>query len=168
MSPATAEDLPEIVTILAEASAWLLGRGIRQWPGQFPQELLVQSVANGELFVVLQDGQTAGTVTLQWADPMFWGDRSDAGFVHRLAISRAYAGIGKQVIWWAQSQVLAHGRNYLCLDTLTSNARLCRYYEDLGFSAVGEASGPLAHPHTEAHGFWRATLYEKFLIGRAP
>ena len=36
-------------------------------------------------------------VTLLWNDPFFWGDEGDderAGYVHRLVVSRAHAGLG--------------------------------------------------------------------------
>jgi len=159
--PADADDVLTVVAILGEASAWLRRRGILQWPERFPDDLLQRSVASRELYLVLEDGEVAGTVTLQWSDPMFWGDRANAGFIHRLAISRSHAGIGRQVIAWAEREARANGREYLCLDTLSSNTGLRGYYEELGFAPVGVVSGPVGHPHTDAHGHWEATLYEK-------
>src|ERR1019366_4311102 len=102
-----------------------------QWPERFPEDLLLTSAASYELYLVLEDGETAGTVTLQWSDPIFWGDRANAGFIHRLAISRNHAGIGKHVVAWAERQVVAAGREYLCLDILSPNARVRRSYEEL-------------------------------------
>ena len=163
---ATHNDIPGIVEVLGEASAWLRTRGIVQWPDQFPAQVLLASLAEQELYVVLRGDRMAGTVTLQWSDPMFWGDRNDAGFLHRLAILRQHAGAGRFVVSWAEDQVVAHGRRFLCLDTLSSNVRLRQYYEDLGFSAVGEMTGPVGHPHTAAHGAWKAALYEKLLTPR--
>jgi ribosomal protein S18 acetylase RimI-like enzyme len=162
---ASAEEVPAIGELLAEATAWLRSRGIEQWPERFPEDLLVASQTDDELYVVRHGGRLAGTVTLQWSDPMFWGERDDAGFIHRLVISRAHAGIGRQVVRWAEAEVVARNRQFLCLDTLESNRRLRRYYEDLGFSAVGEVAGPAGHPHTTAHGQWRAVLYEKAATG---
>ena len=161
--PAGVDDVPMVLAILGEASAWLRSRGVLQWPERFPEELLQRSAASQELYVVLDEGERAGTVTLQWLDPMFWGDRADAGFIHRLAVSRVHAGIGKAVVAWAEREVVAHGREYLCLDTLSSNTRLRRYYEELGFKPVGTVSGPDNHPHSAAHGHWEAVLYEKRL-----
>jgi GNAT superfamily N-acetyltransferase len=100
-------------------------------------------------------------VTLQWSDPPFWGDRHDAGFVHRLAVRRSHTGSGRALLDWAEGQVAARGRSFVCLDTLSSNTRLRRYYEDMGFRAVGEITGPADHPTDPALGQWRATLYEK-------
>jgi hypothetical protein len=62
---------------------------------------------------------------------------------------------------WAEQQAVQQGRSFLCLDTLSSNTRLRRYYEELGFRAAGEISGPADHPTDPALGRWRAVLYEK-------
>ena len=53
--------------------------------------------ATGELFVAEVDRVLVATLTLQWSDVFFWGDaggRRDAGYVHRLAVRRAHAGVG--------------------------------------------------------------------------
>jgi GNAT superfamily N-acetyltransferase len=80
---------------------------------------------------------------------------------HRLAVRRAHAGVGPTVLEWAEATSRARGRAYLCLDTLTSNTRLRRYYEELGFHEVGEIVGPAEHLTDPALGPWRATLYER-------
>jgi hypothetical protein len=35
---------------------------------------------------------------------------------------------------------------FLCFDTISSNTRLRRYYEEMGFRVVGEIDGPAGHP----------------------
>jgi hypothetical protein len=52
-------------------------------------------------------------------------------------------------------------RSFIGGSRLSTNQRLCRYYEDLGFRAVNEVAGPSEHPHGAAHGAWSAILYEK-------
>ena len=78
-------------------------------------------------------------------------------------ISRPHAGIGRHASPGLNDKLSRYGRGYLCLDTLSTNARLRRYYEELGFCPVGAVSGPVDHPHTDAHGHWEAVLYEKQL-----
>jgi GNAT superfamily N-acetyltransferase len=157
-----------VADILAEASTWLQAKGIAQWPARFPAEFLLGCTRRGELYVATDAGAVVGTVTLQWSDPPFWGDRDDAGFVHRLAVRRSQAGLGRAVLAWVEGQVAQRGRLFVCLDTLSSNTRLRRYYEDLGFRAVGEITGPAAHPTDPALGRWRATLYEKAVRPKPP
>jgi hypothetical protein len=149
------------VDVLAEASAWLQSRGIAQWPARFSADFLLGFIRRSELYVATDGARVVGTVTLQWSDPAFWGDRDDAGFVHRLAMRRSHPGLGLTVLEWAEGQVVERGRSFVCLDTLASNTRLRRYYEDVGFRAVGEITGPASHPTDPALGQWRAVLYEK-------
>ncbi len=159
--PAGPDDVDEAGAVLAEATAWLQSKGIVQWPARFSTEFLLGSVDRGELHVVTVDAEIVGTVTLQWSDPTFWGDRVDAGFVHRLAVSRSHPGLGPTILSWAGQQVVDRGRRFVCLDCLSDNVRLRRYYEQLGFRAVGEVAGPAGHPTDPRLGGWRAALYEK-------
>jgi hypothetical protein len=159
--PALADDLDEVIDILAECSSWLRSRGIVQWPERFPREQLLHSLEAGDLYVVADGSAPVATVTLQWTDPMFWGDRNDAGFLHRIGVRRSNAGLGTGILQWASAEVSARGRQYLCLDCPSTNDRLRRYYEDHGFSVVGELTGPSDHAHTVAHGSWTAILFEK-------
>jgi ribosomal protein S18 acetylase RimI-like enzyme len=159
--PAEPEDVAAAGEILADASAWLQARGIAQWPARFSDEFLLGSVRRGELYVAGVGAALVATLTLQWSDPPFWGDRQDAAFVHRLAVRRSHAGVGRSLLDWAEQAAADRGRSFLCLDTLSSNVRLRRYYEDLGFREVREISGPADHPTDPVLGAWRAVLYEK-------
>ena len=158
---ASLDRVGEVTDILAEATAWIRTLGVVQWPDRFAASTIAAVAEHGDLYLVTAGGQTVGTVTLQWSDPVFWGDRHDAGFLHRLAIRRAYAGLGRKVIEWADGEVATRGRSYLCLDAMSANVRLKRYYEDLGFIAVKEIAGPNDHPYAATHGPWQATLYER-------
>jgi GNAT superfamily N-acetyltransferase len=162
--PAGPEDVEAVADVLAEVSAWLQSKGIAQWPDRFSADFLLGYTRRRELYVATEGGDVVGTVTLQWSDQPFWGDRQDAGFVHRLAVRRSHSGSGRALLDWAEGQVEAKGRSFLCLDTLSSNTRLRRYYEDIGFRAVGEITGPADHPTDPALGQWRATLYEKVVL----
>jgi GNAT superfamily N-acetyltransferase len=154
-------DLPTVIDILADTAAWLKTKGIVQWPDRFPPSVVISAMDGADLYVVAKGVEVVATITLQWHDPSFWGERDDAAFVHRLAVRRGHSGLGRSLLDWAAEQARSKGRTYLCLDCLSTNQRLCRYYEDLGFRAVNEVAGPSEHPHSAAHGAWSAILYEK-------
>jgi GNAT superfamily N-acetyltransferase len=158
---ATPGDLDGVIDVLAECSAWLRTKGIVQWPDRFPRARILPAQEAGDLYVVADGSLLVATVTLGWSDPMFWGDRDDAGFIHRLGVRRSHAGLGSGILTWASTEAVARGRRYLCLDCLSTNRRLRRYYEDHGYSVVGESAGPIDHDHTIAHGPWTALLYER-------
>jgi len=151
-------DLDTVLDILEEAADWLSSRGIDQWqPGVFlriRRQSIADQVSRGEVYLAKQDGQTVGTLTLQWADKMFWGNvPDDAGYIHRLAIRRAYAGmeLGRHFLQWAEGKVASAGRDYLRLDCMAENQALGQYYEQAGFTYRAEVRGE----------DWRASPYEK-------
>ena len=151
---ATPADVDEVLDLLAEAAAWLRERGLHQWPRRFPREQIAESVVRGETYLARAGETTVATLALQWADPFFWGEREpDAGYVHRVAVRRSFAGrgLGEELLEWADEQVRARGRRYLRLDCMAANARLRRYYEELGFAHCGDV----------ARGEWLASLYER-------
>ncbi len=155
---ARTEDVETACQILTEATNWEESMGFpAPWPRPFPREALLPSCARGELYLVESETSLPiGTITLQWVDVPFWGERPpDAGYVHRLAIRSAARGrgVGKRMVLWAAERTKEFGRSKLRLDCLTASARLHAYYHSLGFVRVGEViQGGLA-----------CTLFEKSL-----
>ena len=136
-------DVDEIVDILSEAARWLIGRGIAQWPDPFPRDRVAVLTERGDFHLARVEGEGAATLALLWSDPTFWGERpDDAGYVHALAVRRAWAGrgLGSRLLAWAEGQVAAAGREYLRLDCRADNRELRRYYEEHGFEPRGEVA----------------------------
>ncbi len=151
-------DLDRVLEILEEASRWLSSKGLEtQWrPSPAFRRTIKKSIERGHVYVVKDVEGTVGTMTLQWSDEKFWGDvPSDAGYIHKIAITRSHAGqcLGLRLLNWAEAKARAEGKRYLRLDCLASNKRIREYYEKAGFVHVRD---------TEAPG-WRASLYEKTL-----
>jgi ribosomal protein S18 acetylase RimI-like enzyme len=135
------EELEDVVGVLSEAGAWLRSRGVEQWPDPYPAEWVAASIERGETYVVRLNGAVAGTITLRWADPAFWGEQPPvAGYVHGIAVRRAFAGLGSELLEWADEQVRAERRELLRLDCRTDNERLRRYYEEHGFVHRGDTT----------------------------
>ncbi len=142
---ATEYDLPGVIDTLREASEWEVARGLpHPWPVPFPLSRIRPALDHQDLYVVEDSrAQPAGTVTLVWADPAFWGERpADAGYIHRLAVRRAHAGrgIGRAILAWAEDVTRRKGRDFLRLDTLTASDGLHRFYRSAGFEAMGEVT----------------------------
>ena len=149
---AGAEELGDVVEVLSEAAAWLRSRGIEQWPSPFRADWVAPSIERGETYLVRENDAVAGTITLRWEDPAFWGEQPPvAGYVHGIAVRREFAGLGPELLAWADEQVRAAGRGLLRLDCRTDNAELRRYYERHGFRYCGDAT---------VHDF-RTSLYER-------
>jgi ribosomal protein S18 acetylase RimI-like enzyme len=135
------DELREVVDVLSETASWLRSLGIEQWPAPFPPEPVEASIARGETYLARVGEEVVGTITLRWEDASFWGEQPPvAGYVHAIAIRRAFAGLGPELLAWADEQVAAAGRELLRLDCRTENVKLRAYYEDLGFVHRGDTT----------------------------
>lgn len=140
------DELVDVLSVLDEAAAWLRERGITQWPARFEACWVEDAIRRGETWLIEIDQETAGTVTLDWADPI-WADLGgQAAYLHRMAVRRWAGGLGAVILAWAADTARRYGRHALRLDCVASNRRLRAYYEGSGFVhrgdvAVGGAPG---------------------------
>ena len=156
--PARPEDTDTILEILDEAAAWIIERKLPSvWkPGGFSRQAFLEQISRGEVQIGLVQEKPAATVTLQWSDPVFWGERPpDSGYVHKLAVRPAYAGqkIGVAMLKWAEASARTAGKRFLRLNCLAEDMKIRDYYEQAGFLYKGDVLGPRA----------MASLYEKAL-----
>src|SRR5207253_1208110 len=93
--PARQKDLTLFRSVITEAGRWLAARGIPQWTQTPPRAYLAAKIRQGDLYLAWQGDQLVGVLALQWADREMWGERPpDAGYIHHLAVCRAFAGQG--------------------------------------------------------------------------
>jgi hypothetical protein len=94
-------------------------------------------------------GAVRGALRLLWSDQAVWpADGVAAVYVHGLMTGRRQAdvGLGARMLAWAGQEGRRAGAVMLRLDCVHSNARLRRYYADLGFREMG-SSGACAVEH---------------------
>jgi ribosomal protein S18 acetylase RimI-like enzyme len=138
---------PRVQAVISDAARGLLTRGIRQWEWFLTpegHEHIARRIEEHEVYLVARDGNledATATVTVQWSDREFWGDRGDDGaavYVHGLAVRPAFAGraIGAKLIDFAAERARQRGRSLVRLDCMASNAKLRAYYAGLGFELV--------------------------------
>lgn len=161
---ATAGDAEALRTMLIEAANWIYSaHGIRQWhEHMFTSEIISAFVRDYEVFVAVQGEELAGCFSVHWAYEEIWGEKfhDDAGYVHRLTVSRSFKGqgIGKQMLDWAANYIRERGKSWLRLDCMADNPSLNRYYQGLGFDNQG-----IFH-----FGSWSANLYERAIPAADP
>ncbi|MEV7895790.1 GNAT family N-acetyltransferase [Streptomyces cyaneofuscatus] len=140
-------DLTELVRLRDAAARWQIERGIEQWqPGELDEDHFRRRLREGEVWLAAlgPDGPSAGAWELWWDDEPAWGAQPPvAGYVHRLMTDRRTAppGAGRVLLAEAERRIAAYGRELCRLDCLTSNDRLRRYYEEAGYTVVGEQAG---------------------------
>jgi len=154
---ATTEDALKLQELLQEAARWIQSAyGLRQWREEnFTQALVDAFIGEHEVFVAERGRELVGCYSVHWTYEKIWGERyhEDAGYVHRLAVSRRYkgAGIGRQLLESAESYIRSQGKRWLRLDCMADNAGLNRYYQSQGFGLQGRFDGE----------GWSANLYER-------
>lgn len=140
ISAATATETDSVIAILNDAIHWLQSRNLPTWNPDILPSVMNTLITRGEVYLARMDNQPVGTVTVQWSDPAFWGERpDDAGYIHKLAIMRTVAGqhIGAQMVNWAESLIVQRGRPYARLDCHAENPTINRFYQSAGYQPRG-------------------------------
>jgi ribosomal protein S18 acetylase RimI-like enzyme len=134
-------DAEAVIRLRDECALWMVDRGIAGWrPGEMPLSYIRGTIQRGEVFVLREDEDLVGSVTIMWADPVTWGEqRDDAGYIHGLMLARSQAGshTGRQLLEWAEAHIRTSARTIVRLDCISTNTRMRRYYEDAGYTLVG-------------------------------
>lgn len=130
--------IDDVLVVLDEAAERLAAVGVRQWPRRFEPQWVRPAIEQGHTWLVYVDAQLAATVTLEWSDPLWDGDRGTAGYLHRLAVREPAVGLGSHLLGWAAREVDRHNRQLLRLDCVAGNRRLRDYYESHGFQHRGD------------------------------
>jgi GNAT superfamily N-acetyltransferase len=124
--------------ILTEASDWADTVGEKMWQlDEVSPARLSRDVESGLFFLAWDSAVAAGTIKYQLDDPEFWPDDpgNHAGYIHRLAVRRRYAGTGVStaMLTWAAARTKAIGRQVLRLDCDEERTSLRAVYERFGF-----------------------------------
>ncbi|MCU7827333.1 GNAT family N-acetyltransferase [Kitasatospora sp. DSM 101779] len=143
---AQASDIPDLMSLRAEAEQWLAAAGIDQWSdpdlGERAMQSWLEKIQLGRTWVFTADGnRVVATVSRGDADQDFWtadDDIHSAFYIYKLIVARSESGshLGARILDWASAIAAAEGRSWLRLDVWRSNRRLQQYYEKWGFDHV--------------------------------
>ena len=138
-------DQPDVaIAVLREVGQWLVDNDRRLWNVEaLTAENLLDEHTTGNLYVMYAtrpDGtlpEPAGVFILQWKDPLYWPDvpPNTSGFIHKLAIRRAFAGqnLFAEIIRFCRDECLRRGIRTLQLETDATRPKLMQFYERYGF-----------------------------------
>ena len=137
------QDAEAISDVLREAVEWRAAHLRRVlWDTAKLGVDVVRPMIMRQEFIAARDGaELIGVMTLQWLDLQFWPDRDDgqAGYLHKIAVRRAWAGQGVPAAMtaWAELRTLDSGRPLLRLDCEPAS-KLLAIYAALGFVAIDD------------------------------
>ena len=135
-------DIEPASEILIEAAQWLAVRGDPLWrESELRPDALLCRYSPDDIHLGWHDGEAIAVLVLQWSDPIFWPGvaAGSSGFIHKLAVRRAWAGkgIARKMVEWAARRCRERDADYLRLDCSADRPRLCSFYEQIGFRLVG-------------------------------
>jgi GNAT superfamily N-acetyltransferase len=157
---ATPDDVSAVAGVIQEAARWITTWRAELWdPALVGEAFVTPYIANGRMLTARTDAEIAGVMILLTEDPHFWPNDppGEAVYLHKLAVRRAYAGMGlpKLLMDHAEGLARAQGRHVLRLDC---DPPLAAFYERLGFRQVDEIdvnhpeAGPMRVARMERRG----------------
>jgi GNAT superfamily N-acetyltransferase len=149
----------QFLSIVREVGQWLVDRGEKLWePDTLTAENLFDEYTRGHAYVMYAHPEEeeavmksyrapseepgpgalpAATFILQWQDPLYFADvpANTAGFIHKVAIRRAFAGqnLFQPLLDFCQAECRRRGIRELQLETDATRPALMRFYERYGF-----------------------------------
>jgi hypothetical protein len=157
---ATPDEASRAVAIWREVAGWLIAIGQPLWRvEQFDEASAVALIQGGELAMGFEGDRPAAVMTIQGHDPLFWPEAapSSALYLHKIAVSRGFAGSGwtSRLIDWAGVRAHQQAIGLLRLDC-SPRPGLVRLYEACGFVPVDD--GPVIRGGFETVRYQRAAL----------
>jgi len=147
LTKAIPEELAVCIEIIGEGRAFQQEQGFIQWTEAYPSAALIEEdirTGGGYLFKV--DGKPAGYMFLAFdGDPSYneetccWRADVPYAVVHRLALSRRFAGCGLSSAVFKSIRNLCLSRGIRCIriDTDSRNRRMQHVLEKCGFVRCG-------------------------------
>lgn len=151
--PADEEALDEVLALFKETALKIQAKNVDHWQYWIhpPIEKIAwvkEGLSRGEYYFIRDlHEKTIGMVRIMEKDEYYWGLRDDQAFyVHSLVIKEAYNGRGLGALVLQKIAVKARAKDceFLRLDAVATNVKLCRFYESLGFVKVGVKKVPLS------------------------
>jgi GNAT superfamily N-acetyltransferase len=150
---ATVSHQPILIDLIEEAARWLRGKDTDQWAEPWPDrrgrdERIRRGLELGQTWIAWDGDVPAATMTIsRHANPDVWRDKGEeeAVYIHRLVVSRAYAGLdlgGVLIDWAVQRELRARRVEWVRVDVWTTNTDLHDYYERQGFIRCGSCPDP--------------------------
>lgn len=142
------KDLESIMEILKKIIIEMHMYNNFQWDINYPQaENFTTDIEKGDLFVSVKENMVVGFICINRDEPreyegLKWSSTEDALVIHRMGVSPDYrnAGIGAELVRFAEELSRSLDVKYLKTDTYSSNTKAQGLFQKLGYSFVGEMS----------------------------
>ncbi len=151
MRRAKIPEIPEILAIAQACAAFMAEQGIYQWNAYYPSlKIFEEDLFRNELYVFEEKDIVLGTVTMSAKMDIEYGNvdwltpTSRHIYIHRLAVHPRKQGNGyaRQIMDFAEAYARDQGVVSIRLDTFSQNKRNQKFYEQRGYSKLGDVYFP--------------------------
>lgn len=138
--PSTLDDIEKIFELYDAAIAYQKTVFNKQWQG-FERSLIERELNEQRQWKILIGGEIACIFAIDFNDPLIWKekDADPSIYLHRIVTNPEYRGANfvNEIVSWAHIFAAENGKEYIRMDTWGDNPRLIAYYEQCGFSYLG-------------------------------
>ncbi|MDH3697366.1 MAG: GNAT family N-acetyltransferase [Flavobacteriaceae bacterium] len=148
-------EIPEILLLTQACALDMISRDIFQWNEHYPSaEVFREDIKKGRLYVLEQDSKIIGIIALcteideEYKMVEWLTDHDHNLYVHRLAVHPDYQGKGnaRKLMDFAEKHARDHHYTSIRLDTFSQNKRNQRFYEERGYTRLGDVYFPKQSP----------------------
>lgn len=111
------------------------------WPN-FDRHSILQEIKEKRQWKLMIDNQIACIWATAYSDPDIWEERNNdaAIYIHRIATNPCFRGnqFVLKIVEWAKSHAIHHHKQFIRLDTVGNNIGLIQYYQQTGFTYLGQ------------------------------
>lgn len=147
------KDINTVLAIFKETAEKINKMNVDHWqywknPPIEKIKWIENGILNNEFFFIdNQSEENLGMIRIMNEDLQYWGVQPQkAKYIHSLVVREKYngKGIGNKIIDKTETIAKNDNCNYLRLDAVSKNQKLCSYYEKIGFKKVGTKKMPLS------------------------
>ena len=144
-------EIPEILLLTQACARDMISQDIYQWNETYPSaEVLVKDIEEGRLYVLAEASKIIGIIALcteidEEYKSVEWLTQDGPNlYVHRLAVHPTYQGKGhaRTLMVFAEQYAREHKFISIRLDTFSQNKRNQRFYEQRGYTRLGDVYFP--------------------------
>ena len=136
----TPSDIEIIFSLYDDAVAFQKTKFDKHWLS-FDREMIENEIAEKRQWKIMENDEVVCIFAVAYEDPFIWKEKNTdpSVYIHRIVTNPKFRGKHYviKIIEWAKEHAIAHGKDYIRMDTWGDNQKLIDYYTECGFAFLG-------------------------------
>ncbi|WP_324024888.1 GNAT family N-acetyltransferase [Maribacter sp. BPC-D8] len=156
IAPAKISQIPKILIMTDACRIAMEANGIYQWTTDYPSKAAFENdIERNELYVLQNDNEIVGCIVVslfmdeEYTSVNWLTENVNNHYIHRLAVHPNYQGKGfaQQLMDFAENFARENNAVSVRLDTFSQNKRNQKFYEQRGYTKLGNIFFPNQSEH---------------------